>query len=100
MEKRYQQGGDMRAIDISVGHDDDFFIAQPRLVIRASHAAPQRQHKVSDLLALLHFCGRSIGDVEDFTAQRQNCLIAPIAPLFGRATRTIALNNKQLGAIA
>ena len=99
MEKRNQQSGNMRAIDIGIGHDDDLFIAQARIVIRRAHAAAECQNQIADLLALLHFGVGGIGNVENFSAQRQHRLVAPIAPLFGTAARAIALDDENLGAL-
>ena len=90
----------MRAINIGIGHDDNLLIAQPRLVIRRPHAAAQRQHKVGNLLALLHFCCGGIGDIEDFAAQGQNRLVFAVTPLFGTAARAVALDDKKLCALA
>ena len=100
VEKGDEQGGNMRAIDIGIGHDDDFLITQPRLVIRRAHAAAERQHEVSDLLALLHFRLRRIGDIQNFAAQGQYGLIFAVAALFGRTTGAVALNDKQFRTLA
>ena len=100
VEKRHQQGGDMCTVDIGISHDDDFFIAEAAFIIRTAHAAAQRQHQIGDLLALLHFRLRGIGDIEDFPAQRKNGLVFAIAALLGRATGAVALNDENLCALA
>ena len=96
MEKGHQKRGDMRAINIGIGHDNHALIAQFRLIILARRATTQRLHEVSNLLALLQFSGGGIGDIQDFTAQRQNGLVAPIARLLGTTASAIAFHNEYL----
>jgi hypothetical protein len=41
-----------------------------------------------------HFVEPTLLDIEDFTAQRQNRLVAPVAPLLRAPAGAIALNNE------
>ena len=98
-EKRDEQRGDMGAVDVGVGHDDDFFVAQIlRLVMRAG-AAAQRLHKVAQLLIAGKLIARGVGDVEDFAAQRQHGLDRAVARLFGRSARRIALDDEEFRSL-
>ena len=47
VEKGHQQGGDMGAVHIGVGHDDDAFIAQGVAVILAAGAAAEGQNQIA-----------------------------------------------------
>ncbi len=66
----HQQGCNMRAVDIGVGHDDDAFIAQIVGVAVLSNAAAKRQLKVGDFAVGSNFLKRGRCDVEDFTPDR------------------------------
>ncbi len=58
IEEGQQQRGDMGAVDIGVGHDDDALIAQILVAIFRARAATQRLHQIGQFLVLLRACPR------------------------------------------
>src|SRR6185437_4343034 len=96
-EEGHQQRGDMRAIHIGVGHDDDALVAQLLLAVALSRAADQRQQEVSDLLVLPQLVGARRSNIEDLAAQRQDRLRLAIARLLRRAAGAVALDEEDLG---
>ena len=74
----------MRAVDIGIGHDDDFVI--PELVgieLLAPNAGPERGDQGGDLLARQHFVKPGALNIEDLAAQRQHRLERAVAAVFG-----------------
>src|ERR1700731_4911133 len=98
-EKGDEQGSDMGAIDIGVGHDDDLFVAKVLLLIMRSGAAPERLDKIVELLIARELVARGAGAVQDFAAQRQHRLVRAIARLLGGAAGGIAFDNKELRSL-
>jgi len=86
-EKGNEQGRDMGAVDVGVGHDDDFFVTKVLFLVMRAGAASQRLNKVAQLLIAGKLVAGGVCDVEDFAAQRQHGLDGAIARLFGRSTR-------------
>ena len=97
-EEGHQQRGDVGAVDIGVGHDDDPLVAQRLLAVMRSGAGAERQDDVRQLLVGAHLVGRRAGDVEDLAAQRQDRLGLAVARLLGRAAGAVALDEEDLGA--
>ena len=62
----------MRAVNVGIGHYDDFFIAQVSIFIMGAAATSQRQHKVADLLVGRDLVARGTGDVRVATARQFN----------------------------
>ena len=87
----------MRAVNVSVGHDNDAVVAELFWVTVLAGATTQRQRKIGYLLIGADFVSGGAGNVQDLAADRQNCLALAVARLFGAATRRIALDDKQLG---
>ncbi len=58
-------------------------------------AADGRDHGANFFVAQ-HLVVTGFLDVQDFAAQRQNRLIAPVAPAFGGAAGRFAFDQKQL----
>ena len=98
-EKRHQERGDVGAIHVGVGHDDDALVAQGRLVVIVAGAAAQGLQEVTQFLVGVHLFGGGAGHVEDLAAQRQHRLEAAVAPLLGRAAGGIPLDQENLGAL-
>ena len=87
VEERQQQRCDMGAVDISIGHDDDAVVTGlggiaafeiVRIVVRrrVAEAATDGFTERFDLFILLHAFDGGFLDVEDFTADGQDGLIA------------------------
>ncbi len=100
VEERHQQRGDMGAVHVGVGHDDDPAVAQPGPVEPVAHAAAQRLDQVLQLLILQQLLVARAGDVEDLAAQRQHRLGVAVARLLGRAAGAVALDEEDLGVVA
>ena len=58
IEEGEQQRGDMGAVHVGVGHDDDALIAQIVVAVFGAGAAAQRLHQVGQFLVLLQLAGR------------------------------------------
>ena len=91
-----QQRRDVMAVCVRIHEQEDLVIAQLAQVHLVAHTAAEGRNDVLQLLV-----GRQFGDarllrVEYLAAQRQDRLGLAIAPLFGRATGRVALDNEQL----
>ena len=83
VEKGHQQRGNMGAVDISIGHNNDFFITEVFLLIIFFNAAAKSLTHIFDFLVLQNLVQRGAGDVQNLAAQRQNGLGNTVAPHFG-----------------
>ena len=99
IEEGHQQGGDVGAVDVGVGHDDDPLVTQLVGVELTAGAAAERLHDVGDLLVALQLVFRGAGDVQDLAAQRQDRLAFAVARLLRRAAGGIALDQEDLRAL-
>ena len=98
VEERQQQGADMGAVDVGVGHDDDLVVAQ--LVggeFVGADAGAERGDQGADLLGRQHLVHARPFDVQDLAAQRQHRLEFAVAALLGAAAGAVALDDEQLG---
>ena len=94
-----QQGADVAAVHVSIGHDDDLVI--PHLVgveIFRADPGPKRGNQGADFSRTQHLVKTRPLDVEDFPPERQNRLVRPVARLFGRAASRVPLNDEQFRA--
>ena len=96
IKKGDQQRGDMRAVDIGVGHHDNLIITQILVAIMRTEAAAERLRQIRELLIGRELVARRRSDVENFPAQRQHRLIHAVSPFLGRAAGRIALDDEQL----
>ena len=85
----------MRAIDVSIGHDDDLVVAQ-LFDVKFFFANPRTQcrDQGTDLVGGQHLVETGPFNIEDLAAQGQNRLIATMTALFSRATRGITLHQE------
>ena len=63
----------------------------------AADAGAQRGDNGADFGGVQHLVKTGAFNVQNFTAQRLNSLIAAVASLFGRAARGISLHNEDFG---
>ena len=85
-EERQQQGADVRAVDVGVGHQNDLVIAQlGEVEIVAADAGAQCRDQGADLLGAQHLVEARALDIEDLAAQRQHRLEFAVAALLGAA---------------
>ncbi len=96
-EECQQQGTDMAAINIGICHDNDFVIA--RLIgfhFIIPDSGTNCRNQGANLGRGQHLVEPCALNIQDFTPQRQDCLIGPVAPLFCRAAGGITLNQEDL----
>ncbi|KAF1027129.1 MAG: hypothetical protein GAK37_02513 [Pseudomonas sp.] len=97
-EESEQQGTDVRAVDVSIGHDDDVVITQlVDVVLFATDTAAQRGDQRSDFLRRNHLVETSLLDVEDLALQRQDGLGATVTTLLGGPASRVTFHQVQLG---
>ena len=71
IEEGQQQGTNVRAVDVRIGHDDDAVVAQfIRIVLIATDTAAQRGDQRRHFLGREHFIEAGFLNVKDFTLQR------------------------------
>jgi hypothetical protein len=99
-EERHQERGDMRAVHIGVGHDDDLVVAQILDVELRAHADAQRLAEVGDLGVLAELGRRRAQHVQDLAPKRQERLRLAVPRHLGRAARAVALDDEQLRPVA
>ena len=97
-EEGHQQRGDMRAVDIGIGHDDDPLIPQIVGIAFVAHPAAEREREIGDFGICADFVHRGTGDIQDLAADRQDRLRLPVPRLLGGATGTVALDNIKFSA--
>ena len=96
VEEGQQQGPDVGAVDVGVGHDDDPVVAQLREVEALADARPEGDDQRPDVLAREDLVEARLLDVEQLAAQRQDRLEASVAALLGRAAGRVALDDVEL----
>ncbi len=99
IEEGDQQGRDVGAVDVSVGHDDDALIAQVFDVEPAAGLDAQGQGQVRQFDVGAQLVGGGRGDVQDLAAQGQDGLGGAVAGLLGRAAGRVALDDEEFGAL-
>ena len=98
VEQGQQQGADVGAVDVRVGHDDDAVVAQLVDVefVRADRGAEGRDQG-RDLLRRQHLLEARLFHVQHLAAQRQDGLELAVAALLGGAACGVTLDDVQLG---
>ena len=99
VEEGHEQRGDMGAVDVGVGHDDDPVVAEIVLAIMPARADAERLDEIGELLVLGELLAAGAGNVEDLALERQHRLGRPVARLLGRAAGRIALDDEDLGVV-
>ena len=96
VEEGQQQGADMRAVDVGVGHDHDLVIAQfLEVEFLAPDRGAERLDHGADFLRPQHPVEARALDVEDLALQGQDRLDVAVAALLGRAAGAVALDQEQ-----
>ncbi len=91
-----QQGADVGAVDVGVGHQDDLVVAQLVDVELVLHAGAERIDDRLDLPVLQDLVQPGLLDVQDLAADRQDRLGARVSSTLGRATGGVALDDEDL----
>jgi len=98
-EEGHQQRGDVGAVDIGVGHDDDAVVTERIGVEAVARAAAERLDEIGDFLIGADLVPVRRSDVQDLAANGQDRLRLAVARLLGRAARRVSLDDENLGAI-
>src|SRR5579883_3460764 len=99
-EEGEQQGADVRAIDVGVGHEDDLAVADfGGIEVVFGDAGAEGGNHGADFFVRQHFVVAGLFDVEDFALEREDGLEAAVAALFGGAAGGFALDQEQFAAI-
>ena len=94
VEEGEQQGADMGAVDVRVGHDDDAVVAQlVGIVFVLADSRAERGDQGDDLLGGDDLLESRLLDIEDLALERQYRLEFPVAPLLCRPSRGISLHQ-------
>ncbi len=83
-EEGQQQGADVAAVHVGIGHDDDAAIAQARQVEVIADAGAQGRDQRLDFVVGQDLVQAGALGVEDLAAQRQDRLEVPVATLLWR----------------
>jgi len=97
-EEREEQGADVRAVDIGVGHDHDAVVAGLLEIELVADPRADRGDQGLDLEVLQDLVQARLLDVEDLAADRQDRLRRRVARRLRRAAGRVALNDVQLAA--
>ncbi len=98
-EERQQQRADVAAVDVGVGHQDDFAVAQlGRIEIVLRDAGAERGDHGANFFVRQHLVVARFLDVENFSLERKDRLEAPIASLLRGSACGLALDQEQLAA--
>lgn len=95
VEEGQQNGADVRPVLIGVREDDDLVVLEPRQREILVDVRSQRRDDGAELLVAKHLIQALFLGVERLSAQRQNRLKPPVAPLLGAAARAVALHDEQ-----
>ena len=99
-EEGEQQGADVRAVDVGVGHEDDFAVADLGGVeVVLADAAAQRGNHGADFLVAQHLVVAGLLHVQDLALERQDGLEAAVAALLGGAAGALALDQVEFAAV-
>src|SRR4051812_40114807 len=94
-KKCEEERPDVSAIDVGIGCDDDFVVAEFRNIENISDGSAERYDEIFDLLRGEHFVEASSLNVENFATKRKNCLRATIATHLGRAACRVSFHHKE-----
>ena len=95
-EERQEQGADVRAVDVGVGHDRHGVIADLGDVEVLPDPGPQDRDQRPDLGEPEDLVQPRLLDVQDLSAQRQDRLRAPVTPLLGRTAGAVSFDDEEL----
>ena len=98
-EQGEQQGADVRAVDVGVGHENDLAVASLGQVEGASRARADHLDDIRAFGVGEHVRGRGLLHVEDLASDREQRLVVGVAGGLGRAQGGVALDDEQLGLL-
>ena len=98
-DQREQQGADVLAVDVGIGHEHELVVAQTVEVEVVVHAGAERGDKCLHLVVLQHLVDAGLLDVEDLAADGQDRLGARVAALARAAASGVALDDEDLALL-
>src|SRR6476620_2947999 len=96
-EQRQQEGADVHAVDVGIGHQHDLVVAGLVDVEVLADARAERGDERLDLVVGEDLVDARLLDVEDLAADGQDRLRVRVAGLRGRAAGAVALDDEDLG---
>ena len=87
----------MAAVDVGIGHDEHFVVAQFRDVEIVADAASERQHHGRELVVAVDLVNARLLDVQHLAPQRQDGLNVRVAPHLRGTAGGITLDDVDLG---
>ena len=98
-EKRQQQRADVAAVDVRVGHQNHFVVAElVGVEIVFADAGAKRGDDAANFFVAQHLVVAGFFDVENFAFERQDGLIAAVAAALGGAAGRFALDEEEFAA--
>ena len=98
VEEGQEQRGDVVAVAVGVGQEDDLAVAEAGRVEVLVDAAAEGADEVGQLLVVEQLGLVGLLGVEDLAAQGEDGLDVAVAPLLGGAAGGVPLDDEQLGA--
>src|SRR3989344_884153 len=98
VEEGEQQGADVRAVHVGVGHDDDAVVAQGGDVELLTDVGSHGDDEIPEFVVAEHLVEARALDVQNFSAEREDGLEFAVPSLFGAAARGIPLDDVEFGA--
>ena len=92
-EKREKQRADMRAVDIGIGHDDNFSVAKLREIKIFADAAAERRHDGLELFVAVNLVEPRLFHVQHLAPERENRLVASVAAAFRGTAGGVAFDD-------
>ena len=96
-QQRQQQGPDVQAVDIGIGHQHDLVVSRLGLVEVLADAGAERRDQRLHLVVGEHLVDAGLLDVEDLASDGQDRLVVRVAPAHRRTTGRVTLDDEDLG---
>ena len=90
----------MGSIDVGIGHDDNLVVAQfadihSLAVFFSTNCHAESLEDIGNFFAVEHLVLHRLLDVENLTAQRQNCLELAVATFLSRTACRVTLDEEE-----
>src|SRR6478672_10826722 len=96
IDEREQKRGDVIAVRVGVGEDDDLAVAELVDFEVLTKPAAERGDEIGELFVLEYLGERHALRIENFAAKRKDRLTGAVASLFCRSAGRIALDDEDL----
>src|SRR5690606_34822229 len=95
-EEREQEGTDVRAVDVGIGHDDDLVVARVLELELVTDARADRRDDGADLVVREDPVDPGALDVEDLALEREDRLVGAVPSLLRAAAGRVSLDEVDL----